>query len=473
MKKLTACLLLTMSVFTFAQDTGQFEISNINFKELYNNHRFATPKIVPWSGNFFAYADHGTAVKLNRQGDPSPQGTSPMQSYEKLPGASKGAHDWEKDNHGCDHYTATTKKSCKSWWGHCNGWAAAAIKEKEPRLSKSLRGTEYTVADQKGILSELWLSSYSMNAGLTDKSKKTGKWVHDHERRGESYQMFWDITPRAFFLIFTNYIGVLKTGVVIDRFTGDEVWNQPVVGYRFLPIRKDDISEVRGRGRSYWSVLLRMKMYWANDIGLRHGHVSSPFQISKMKDDEELEELTDDYDGRYLAFRLNFDSKVTVSIDGKQVLTAGKIVGDGLWEHQEQSEQYSEEDLDQTHPDFIWLPTQVFQDSSGYGNPYMDSSVVQKMVDGKEVAGLSREPVTLLLSFAPRSLGGADATVESVKKDVQKVIRRDGIKHAIYLNEIQISRNKITVTVRFPQGVESSSLAKLFEAAGMPVRIEK
>lgn len=473
MKKLITGLFLTMSTFTYAQDTGQFEISKTSFKELFNNHRYASPKNVPWAGNFFPYADHGTAVKLDKSGDKSPQGISPMQSYEKIPGAGKGAHDWEKENHGCDNFDAATKKSCKGWWGHCNGWAAAAIKEQEPRGQKSLRGKEFSVADQKGILSELWLSSYSMNAGLTDKNVKTGKWVHDHEKRGESYDMFWDVTPKAFFLIFTNYIGVLKTGIVIDRFTGDEVWNQPVVGYRMLPIRQDDISEVKDRGRRYWSVYVRMKIYWANDIGLRHGHVSKPFQISKMQDQEDLEELTEDYEARILAFRLNFDSKVTVSSDGKQVLTAGKMVGEGLWEHQEQSEQYSEEDLDHTHPDFIWLPTQAFQDTSGYGNPYMESSVVQKMLDGKEVAGTAKEPVTLLLSFAPRYLGGADASAESVKKGVQKVIRRDGIKHAIYLSDIEISRNKITVPVRFPQGVDAKSLEDLFEAAGMPVKIEK
>ncbi|HXH74822.1 MAG TPA: hypothetical protein VNJ08_07640 [Bacteriovoracaceae bacterium] len=471
MKNLFAVILLTLSGASFAQDTGQFEITKTNFKDLYNTYRFAAPKAVPWAGNFFPYADRGTAVKLDPAGDKKSGGRSPMESYALISGGSTEAEDWEKETHGCDGYDAATKKACKAWWGHCNGWAAAGIKEKEPRASRMIRGHEFSVADQKGILSELWLSSYSINAGITDKDVKTGPWVHEHDKPTESYNSFWDVSPRSFFLIFTNYVGALKTGIVIDRFTGDEVWNQPIVGYRLLPIRQGDIDEVRDGNRKYWSVKVRIKIYWANDVDIRHGHISKGFDIAKMKDSEDLDSLSADYDGRYLAFRLNFDSKVTVSSDGKKVLTAGKMVGDGIWEHQENSRDLSYDDLNHTHPDFIWLPTQSFQDVNGYGNPHINPAVVQKMIDGKESAP-AKEPVQLRLSFAPRYFEGAATTPESAKKIVQSVIRRDGIKHSIYLKDIEISRNKVVVVVRFPLGVDSGSLVKLFNAAGMPLKLE-
>jgi hypothetical protein len=474
MKKILPLLLMISSPLVFAQNTGQFEISQTGFKELFNKHRYASPEMIPWASNFFPYSDYGTAVKLDKvTGDPSSRGVSPMGSYALLPGGSDEAEGWEREVHGCDGYDAKTKKACRAWWGHCNGWAAAAIKEKEPRQPRRFKGVEYSVADQKGMLAELWLSNYSTNAGLSDKNIKTGKWVNNHRSPTESYNMFWDVTPKAFFLLFTNYIGVMKTGLVVDRFTGDEVWNQPVVGYRLLPIDKDQIQEVQEGQKKYWSVRLAVKFYWANDIGLRHDHVSKPFDISKMNDTENIETLTEDYEGRFLAFRLNFDSKVTVSPDGKRVLTAGRMVGDGIWEHQEESEHYSFDDLNNTHPDFIWLPTQAVQDTSGYGNPHIDGSVVAAMLEGKEIPNSRKDPLILKLSFAPRYLEGSDTTPEIAKRIVQSVIRREGIKHSIFLRDIEITRNRVSLLVKFPEGVDENNLSDLFDAAEMPVKIEK
>lgn len=472
MKKIFLLLALVTAAAN-AQDTGGFEITKTGFKDLYNNYRFAAPKNVPWAGNFFPYALKGTAVKLDKQGNQVESGgSSPMNAYAKLAGGSAEAQEWELATHACDHLEGEIKKSCESWWGHCNGWAAAAIKEKEPRGPRQVGSKVFSVADQKGILSELWLASYSNNAGITDKNVKTGRWVKDTRKITDSYRSFWDVTPRAFFLIFTNYVGALKTGIVVDRFTGDEVWNQPIVGYRLLPIRSKDIQQVRDGSVTYWSVKIRSKIYWGNDIGLPYGHVSKPFDIKKMSDDEDFDELSEDYEQRYLAFRLNFDSKVTVSADGTKVLTAGKIVGDGIWEHQEEVESYSYDDLNHTHPDFIWLPTEAYQDESGYGNPYIDGEVVQKMLEGREVKP-ARAPVTLSLSFAPRSINGSETTPEEAKRQVQSVIRRDGIKHAIYLKDIVITRNRVTVVVKFPEGVSKRHLERLFEAAEMPVKISE
>lgn len=38
------------------------------------------------------------------------------------------------------------------WWGHCNGWAAAAVLEPEPRRPQALRELLFSVGDQKGLL---------------------------------------------------------------------------------------------------------------------------------------------------------------------------------------------------------------------------------------------------------------------------------------------------------------------------------
>lgn len=467
----TLLLALFLSTSALAQDTGGFEITKNSFKDLYNQHRIAQPKVTPWAGNFFPYSSKGTAIKLDKDGNDDSAGRSPMEVYGVLARVGNEAHDWEKENHSCDNLIGELKKSCESWWGHCNGWAAAAIKELEPRKPIKVGTQTLSVAEQKGIYTELWLSSASLNAGWTDKNKKTGAWVHDHNRPSESYKMFWDVSPRAFFLIFTNYVGAQKTGVVVDRFTGDEVWNQPIVGHRFLPIRKEDISQVRDGSRSYWSALIRVKIYWANDLGTAPGHISKPFDIKKVKDTEDVEYFGEDYEGRYLAFRLNFDQELVMSANGTTVTSVGRMIGDGIWEHQENSRQAG--NLDETHPDFIWLPTDPIQDYNGnYGNPYMDASVVAKISRGQPPTPSTPTASQLRLIFPPRAFGGASLEAEDVKKAVTKVIRREAIKHAIYLKDIEISRNRVLVPVRFPQGVNSKALESLFKAADMDVRIE-
>jgi len=451
-------------------DNGQFEITNTNFSDLYNRYRYASPEIVPWAGNFFPYSEQGTAVKLDASGEPFKHGRSPMESYEFISQNFNQAYNWEIEHHNCKNYEGKTKKSCEAWWGHCNGWAAAAIKEKEPRNSKLVGGQEISVADQKGILSELWLASYSLNAGLTDKDSKTRNWIHDHHLNDDRYKKFWDITPKAFFLILTNYIGAMKTGVVIDRFTGDEVWNQPLVGYRMLPIGSQDISKIQEGGKTYWSMKIQIKIFWANDIGLSHGHLSKPFEIEKIFDVPEVDSLPEDYEGRYLSFRLFFDREVRVSSDGKKIISAGKIIGDGIWSHQENSKSFTFEELNHSHPDFLWIPTEVYADQSGYGNPYMDVKTVQELMYGENITHQNAGPVKLKMIFDKKIFNQIPLEAEMIKRKVQSVLRRDAIKHVIYLSDITNTIDAFEVSIYFPFRVEPDYLMKLFQSAKLPFR---
>lgn len=370
MKKIMILILMMVSN-VFAES---FEYQNTDFKSLYNNYQSGQPEILPWAGDFFSYAFNGTAVGLDHRGERCGDncGRSPMQALGELTGNQK-AYEWEKENHSCEKLsTEEEKESCAGWWGHCNGWSAAAIKEREPKTSMQIRGVTLTVGEQKGILSELWLSCNNLFTGNTNKSKKTDAWVKDiNSNDGKS---FWDVTPRTFFMLITNYIGVLKTGVVIDRFTGDQVWNQPVVGYKHSPIKKRDIWTEDGK----YFLRLTTEIYWADDIGTSPGHISSRFDIH---DANVLNHLDQDYNSRSLTYVLQFDSPVILNPNG-QIESAGRLIGDGSWQHyldfvEDGSSNAS--GLDQTHPDFIWLPTNPIIDQSGYGNPYLDLKTIQEI----------------------------------------------------------------------------------------------
>lgn len=483
--------ILTALLALFAQQaiaqTGTFQTQQNDFKTLFNMHRFAQPQIVPWAGSFFPYSQDGTAIKLGRSGMMEHNGRSPLEVYDRLAKQSGGrsSEAWERENHTCRHLTGETKRSCEGWWGHCNGWAAAAIKESEPRSDLRVNGESLSVAEQKAIYTELWLSSGSLFVGESDKGRKVGDWVHAHGSNTDEYRRFWDVTPRAFFLVFTNYVGLLRTGVIIDRHTGDEVWNQPITGYRILPLRPSDIREVTDRGVTYWSVFFRMKIYWANDLGTPPGHLSTVFDIARMTNDSErVEHFPNsiggrDYEGRLLQFRLMLDAPVTISRDGTQILSAGRIIGDGIWEHQENSRKYNHQQLSHSHPDFIWLPTNPILDNNGYGNPYVTAANVALIRSGNSPAALSQNKpsiagsvTTMKLLLSPKGIHPNDLTPARIKGRIKGLLAREGVQTEIRANDIQMGRDRIVVPLTFATGVNSNALNELFRSANYTVSFE-
>ena len=53
--------------------------------------------------------------------------------------------------------------------------------------------------------------------------------------------------------------------MIIDRHTGAEVWNQPVVAYEVDPIRPEDDLGRDPRYRNLYRVNVRATLWWAND----------------------------------------------------------------------------------------------------------------------------------------------------------------------------------------------------------------
>jgi hypothetical protein len=131
------------------------------------------------------------------------------------------------------------------------------------------------------------------------------------------------------------------------------------------------------------------------------------------------------------------------------------------------------EELNHTHPDFLWIPTQAFQEQSGYGNPYMDSVIVQDLLHGRSISHHDRGPLKLKFIFNLDQFSSSSRTPEKIKRVVQSVIKREGIKNIISLSSVEINGSVIKILVEFPFRVDSVYLRKLFEAAGLPAKIEK
>jgi hypothetical protein len=459
--------MLALPLAAWAQaGTGSFEIQNDNLRDLYNNYRVAQPDNVPWAGSYFAYRNDGIAAHAAK--------------YDKYFDQGSQAEKWERKNHSCSNVDSSLRDGCNGWWGHCNAWSAAGIKEKEPRDTLRASRMDFTVGDQKAYLTEMWMNSGSLFAGLTQKSTPTGDWIWNPDseiarrtnRDGSTYyEAFWDVTPRTFFLIFTNYVGILRQGVVVDRFTGEQVWNQPIVGYRILPISQADITREDRDGRSLWVVNMAMKFYWAND-NVGPEHVSSGFDIRRTSDSPSIDPPADDYSGRLLRFKLFVDGEISVGSDGK-LEGAGRIVGDGVWYHQEHPQAFV--NIDQSHPDFIWRPTEIAP-GEGSANPYIDARHVYDLLGGSSQPPVANPPVATppavennvyTFKLDQNDFGFFSRLFAGYQKKIQKVLEREGVKADVLSADRQ--GDVVVAQIRVLSGESRDRITQIFREAGIDV----
>jgi competence ComEA-like helix-hairpin-helix protein len=121
----------------------------------------------------------------------------------------------------------------ESWWGHCNGWAAAAILTKEPREAVEVDlgdgKVSFTTADLKGLLTESHYSTRSQFYG---------------ERYNGEDDDLSDLTPKAFHQLVSFFIDELGVPMVFDTTAKEAVWNFPAYAYKMDITETTDSNEV-------------------------------------------------------------------------------------------------------------------------------------------------------------------------------------------------------------------------------------
>lgn len=120
-----------------------------------------------------------------------------------------------------------------SWWGHCNGWAAASILNNEPTedMVTTINGESvaFTTADQKGLLSETHYSTWSHFFG--SRYYKDGDDVAD-------------LTPAAFHRIIQFYLRDQQVPLVFDTDAEEQVWNFPAYGAKLQITEIGDTADL-------------------------------------------------------------------------------------------------------------------------------------------------------------------------------------------------------------------------------------
>jgi hypothetical protein len=218
---------------------------------------------VPWASNYWpTYQDN-----INYRWDGA-SSDSPAKKYERAFGLS-GVEDAVSRYHGIDAYrsrTACTESSqCDSkigetcakrhgqtngyciptWWGICHAWAPAAILNAEPKYPVTMNGVTFKVNDIKALLSLVYDQTTTKFVSLRcDQSSSNNEITYDSYGRptGGSAECR-DTNPGTFHLLMTNYLGILKQSFVYDRTWDDEVWNQPLRGYRITQQREVSATE--------------------------------------------------------------------------------------------------------------------------------------------------------------------------------------------------------------------------------------
>jgi hypothetical protein len=133
------------------------------------------------------------------------------------------------------------------WAGHCNGWAAAAILEPEPRAPSTVDGVTFSVADQKGLLAS-W--------HFADRVA----WSYGDDERG--------VAAPDFHRQLLRWIGDQKKPFVVSAFAGSQqIDNYPAYRYRVV-YRPDEKDPARTHVRAtLWLVDYQVD---PNFVGVKH-----------------------------------------------------------------------------------------------------------------------------------------------------------------------------------------------------------
>lgn len=121
-----------------------------------------------------------------------------------------------------------------TWWGLCHAWAPASILEPEPVHPVTRNGVTFQPNDIKALMTLVYNSSTSKFVSLRcNEDDSQDEITYDAYGRptGDDVECK-DTNAGTYHVLLANYIGLRGQSFVEDRTFDDEVWNQPLRGYR-------------------------------------------------------------------------------------------------------------------------------------------------------------------------------------------------------------------------------------------------
>ena len=175
---------------------------------------------VPYSGHDYPDRGGGTIASLSKYDQAYHRGRQLATEYERMDvGAHRGGRLPGRDYGPQGGARRTVCAPCgrmrsaaavPTWYGHCNGWTAAAIRHAEPQKSVVRNGVTFTPADIKGLLAEIYMYSDSEFLGGIDPA----------------------INPGVLHVMLGNWLGRGSHPVGMETAVGEVVINFPVFNYK-------------------------------------------------------------------------------------------------------------------------------------------------------------------------------------------------------------------------------------------------
>jgi hypothetical protein len=167
-------------------------------------------RFVPWSGYWWPHSE-GRII-------------GPLRKYDLYAGTQAAPQ--EARQH--------PREGAEKWFGYCHAWSAAALTEREPRQSLSLRPNgaatlALTVGDQKGLLTLMHAQDIAN--------------VYGQRYRGPGDDIN-DVYPDVLWKYLKLYVKQRGLPLVMDFEKGTQVWNYPVYAYKvvYRPVGGDDYA---------------------------------------------------------------------------------------------------------------------------------------------------------------------------------------------------------------------------------------
>ncbi len=129
------------------------------------------------------------------------------------------------------------------WWGICHGWAPAAFAEPAPVKPVVRNGVTFYPGDLEGLMS----LAYSENLPTKFISERCNKESVRFDNTGRPVageSACFDTNGGTFLVVVGNMLGLRQTSLVEDRTYTDQVWNQPVRGYKITNAVGGKLKEV-------------------------------------------------------------------------------------------------------------------------------------------------------------------------------------------------------------------------------------
>ncbi len=173
------------------------------------------------TGSYYPQSDHGTNKVMVG-------GQSALQKYDSaFNNGTNRASAWEEANH----------TSNVSWAGHCNGVAAASQRHpREPRKSVVRGNVTFAPQDIKALLAEVYMNADFQFLGGSRGCVTPQSQILRPDQRSDLTVMdnCQGMNPGTLHAAVANWIGRMQHPIIIDVYSGDEVWNHPVISYNVL-----------------------------------------------------------------------------------------------------------------------------------------------------------------------------------------------------------------------------------------------